>query len=1165
MTASPGSRAADVPSSPGAASRPQSPGTSRRALLSAAGAIGASVAPLSFARADTPVPQGGHLPDGPAGAFATGPAADALARLLPHHADQVTLQPAEPSDGVERFRVTGTTGRLTVAGTSPAVLLTGVHWYLKYVCGAHLTWPGLHGSQSRLPARLPAPVRPLERTTRLPHRFALNDTSDGYTAPYADWAYWERMIDVLALHGCNEVLVIAGMEAVYHRTLVDAGYTDAEARAWLPSPAYQPWWLLQNLSGYGGPLSAELIEGRARLGRRIADRLRELGMAPVLPGYYGHVPTGFAERHGGDVHVVPQGIWHGFQRPDWLDPRTGAFAEVAAAFYRHQEDVFGPAAHFKMDLLHEGGTAGDVPVPDAARGVERALRSARPDATWVILGWEANPLPVLLDAVDRTRMLIVDGVSDRFSSVTDRERDWGGTPYAFGSIPNFGGRTTIGARTHRWHEKFFAWRDKPGSALVGTAYLPEAADRDPAAFELFSELAWTAAAPDEAARATWFASYADFRYGARDASARAAWQALYDTAYRHHAPERSDPHDSLFAARPDLAANRAAEYAPRALAYDPARFDAALAGLLAVAGPLRGSAAYAHDLTDVARQALEHRSRQYLPLLKAAYERGDLAAFRALAALWLKLLRLTDDMAGTHPAFLLGPWVQGARQLATDDGEREAFERTAKTLLTVWGGRATSDAGSLHDYANRTWHGLVSDFYLPRWQTWLDELADALAQGRAPRPVDWFAVEEPWTRQRKDYPLRPVADPHRTAQRVHDVLAAAPYQGAVQVSADPPVFPPGGRALMRVEFRNVNGLRATGPIDLVLDGVEARAAEDDGGSVARTDRAAEDAAGPPGGGPRQGAGGTASPQSGGPGQGTDGTANPQGGGPGQGTEDAASPQGGEPGQGAGGTASPQSGSPRRGADCPGKASLPGVPAAGSATVSWWVGAPAAPLDRPLRRVPYTLTVTYGPLGADRVRDIRTGTFHEAHPPGAGWRTVSTNDAVFGQLGERFAIDGAGADLWKGTSEFGAVYREGIIGDGGSVTLRVTDQAATGPWARAGIIVRDTLAAAGSPGFVNLAVTPANGVVLSYDTTGDGTLDTYRRLTGITAPVLLRLTRTGTSYTGSCATDDGGPWRTVGTATVPRAAPEQDAGLFMSAANAGSGARGTVEFCDWQVQ
>ena len=96
-----------------------------------------------------------------------------------------------------------------------------------------------------------------------------------------------------------------------------------------------------------------------------------------------------------------------------------------------------------LDLLHEGGNAGDVPVGEAAKAVETALRTAHPDAIWAILGWQTNPSTDLLKAVDSSRMLIVDGLSDRYTTVTDRESDWGATPYAFGSIWNFGGHTPV--------------------------------------------------------------------------------------------------------------------------------------------------------------------------------------------------------------------------------------------------------------------------------------------------------------------------------------------------------------------------------------------------------------------------------------------------------------------------------------------------------------------------------------------------------------------------------------------------------------------------------------------------------------------------------------------------------------------------------------------------
>ncbi|MFD7440864.1 alpha-N-acetylglucosaminidase [Streptomyces sp. NPDC059909] len=1044
---------------------------SRRSLLGTAGAVGMGAAFASPASgvsmsASTGTGPGRGTGTGPgpgsgAGAGAdTAPAHSALRRLLPRHADQfrLTLLPARPdTPGPERFRVSGSTGRVEVEGTSPAGLLTGVHWYLKYVCGAHVSWSG---SRLDLPHRLPAPGRTLERTATVPHRFAFNDTHDGYTAPYADWPRWERLIDVLALHGCNEVLVTAGQEAVYHRLLLDFGYSDTEARTWLPTPSHQPWWLLQNMSAYGGPPSPVLIAKRAELGRRIVHRLRELGMSPVVPGYFGTVPDGFAARNPG-ARTVRQGTWNGLRRPDWLDPRTDAFAQVAAAFYRHQQELFGEVRHFKMDLLHEGGSAGDVPVPEAARAVERALRTARPGALWMILGWQTNPRRDLLDALDKRHLLVVDGLSD-LDAVTDREKDWGGAPYAFGTIPNFGGRTTLGARTHIWTERFPAWRDKPGSSLVGTAYMPESAERDPVALELFSELAWRTETID---RDAWFASYADLRYGGRDDAARRAFAALRDSAYRLSSRD-GRPHDSIFTDRPSLTA-ASGTYATRTPAYHPGVLDQAFAALLGVRPPLRGSDAYRYDLTDLGRQVLANRSWQLLPHLRSAHGRGDLAAFRTLARLWLKLMRLSEEMAGSHRAFLLGPWLEDARRMAGSDGEREQLERSARVLITTWADRATADDGRLANYANRDWQGLIGDFHLPQWQAFLDELEDALFQGRPPRTFDWYAVEEPWTRKRNAYPLRPLHDPYRTARRVYEVLARAPYQGTVTVTTAPVVLAPGGTSELTASFRNVNGFRATGPVGfaVTVTGLDAL---------------------PP-------------------------------------------------------------------------RSLPSVPAAGSAKVAWTLHAPPGPLTSPLEPLPYELSASFGPEGEDPVAAVQRGTLFVAGPLAAGWRTHSSNSAVFGQLGERFAINGSGGGLWRTTEQFGTVYQEGALRDGGGLTVRVDAQTATGPWARAGIAVRNRLATSRSPGFLTLAVTPAKGVMLSYDADGDGRLDSNRRIAGVAAPVLLRLSRSGASFTGAFSTDAGASWRPVATVTVPGAAAVQDAGLFMTAVHGGTGARGTAGF------
>jgi hypothetical protein len=1043
----------------------------RRRLLGTAGALGAGMA---IGSAD---PAAAHSPAGTAAHTAPGaprgnggeadgmrPAREAAQRLLPEHAAQITF--TQLTGATERFRVSGAEGRIEIAGTSPAVALSGLHWYLKYSAHAHISWAG---SQLNLPRQLPSPGAGHERSATVPHRFALNDTHDGYTAPYADWSHWERFIDVMALHGCNELLVTPGSEGVYHRLLRDFGYSDAEARRWIPAPSHQPWWLLQNMSEYSGPVSAGLLARRTALGKRIVTRMRELGMSPVVPGYFGTVPDDFSERNPGGT-TVPQGKWNGLPRPDWLDPRTSVFRKVAAAYYKHQRALFGEVTHVKMDLLHEGGRPGDVPVAAAARAVESALQTARPGATWVILGWQANPRRELLDALrHKDRVLVVDGLSD-LEKVTSREEDWGSVPYAFGTIPNFGGRTTIGAKTDMWTKRFTIWRDRAGSKLKGTAYMPEAGDRDPAAFELFSELAWRREAVD---REKWFKDYARLRYGGQDAAAQRAFAVLRSGAYQISSAD-GRPHDSIFAARPSLSARSGTHFATHSPAFDLPDFDAVLTNLLAVKEKLRDSDAYRYDLADAARQTLANRSWLLIGQLKAAYGRADLAAFRKLSTLWLSLMRLSEEVAGTHSAFLLGPWLADARASAGDDAkEKDKLEETARTLLTTWAERPTADVGQLANYANRDWQGLIGDFHLPQWRAYLEALEDALAAGGEPKAFDWFAVEAPWTRETKAYARRPSGDVHRTAQRVREALAKAPYQGSLTLSAHPATLRPGGSSELRATFRNENGMRSTGPVDFSVKGLH--------------------------------------------------NAEPHG-----------------------------------------STSVLSVRHGERATVRWRVSAPEQRLKRPLKRLPYELAVEYGPRGERRVRTAQHGDLWVAGPLEAGLSTVSGNEAVFGQLGRRFAINGAGADLWKGTAEFGALYREGALREGGSATVRVTSQEATGDWARAGIIVRNDLPGAASPGFVNLAVTPGNGVALSYDSTGDGTLDTYRRVTGVKTPVLLRLSRKGGTVKGELSADDGATWRTVAAVTVPRLAARQDAGMFMSAAGGGSGARGTVEFADWAL-
>ncbi|MEY9905365.1 alpha-N-acetylglucosaminidase [Catenulispora sp. MAP12-49] len=715
------------------------------------------------------VPDAPHAPHAPpVQAFDPTPARGVLERLLgTAYADQIELLAAPAQDDVDRYRIRASTGSrplaVTVEGTSTSALLAGVGWYLKYVAGVTVSLPG--DSLAALPATLPAPRTHLSGAAAVKHRFALNDTENGYAGAYRTWADWERTLDVLALHGFTEVLIAAGQDEVYRRVFTEFGYQADELDAWIPAAAHQPWWLLGNLQGAvgapGGRIGTDPSARQAgvALVQQAAARLRELGLTPVLPGYLGQVPQGFAARNPG-ARVLPQGRWNNYQRPDWLDPRDPRFTRIAESFYRHQGELYGRSTAYKMDLLHEGGSSDGVPMGDEAVSVMTALQAARPGATWVMLGWQANPRRDVLDAL-RTcapsvcahgSVLIVDGCSDKFAGF-DREADWGGTAYAFGTITNFGGRSLLGANAATWTDRFpKAWAAK-GSALTGTAWMPEASGHDPAAFELFAELAWR---PDPFDLTAWFGQYAARRYGKVDAAATQAWQALAQTAYSLAPGTYSQAQDSLFSAWPDLSAVSASPDGP-AMRYDGAAFQQAVLLLLQADPSLRAVDAYRYDVVDLARQALANHARVLLPKIKAAYVARDAAGWRALTGRWLDAMALLDRLLATDERFLLGTWLRSGGY-------------DARSLITTWGGR--DQATLLRNYAGRELAGLVADVYLPRWRKHFAAL-EPVVTGAAKQgaQTDWFALDDAWARGGKAYPTTPTGDPFAVANVAAALLA----------------------------------------------------------------------------------------------------------------------------------------------------------------------------------------------------------------------------------------------------------------------------------------------------------------------------------------------------------------------------------------------------------
>jgi alpha-N-acetylglucosaminidase len=521
-----------------------------------------------------------------------------------------------------------------------------------------------------------------------------------------------------------------------------------------------------NLCCFNGPISNSLLHKRVSSAQRIIARLRELGMTPVLPGFYGIVPADFQKKFP-DAHVIPQGEWAGFTRPGWLDPRDPMFAKLAAAFYRNQLALFGDSSIYDMEVFQEGGSSGDVSVPEAARDVQNALSAAHPGAYWMMLAWQGNPRQDLLGGVDRRHLFIIDIDHDRVPR-DDRQKDFRGAPFLFGGIWEFGGRTTLGANIGNITERLQRLGRTNGN-MVGTAVFSEGMDNNPFAFDLFTEMAWRSEPVDTA---EWTGDYVRRRYGAADLHALAAWKIMLNTAYAiridevNFNSERDAAQESLFNAQPSLTADRASNWSPQAMRYDAEVFKRALPEMLRVAHPLRTSETYQYDLVDIARQTLANESRVLLPQIKTAHDGKNRPRFEALTRRWLRLMDMQDQLLATNRFFLVGAWLADVRPWASNLTESARLDYDARSILTTWGDRRASEDGGLHDYGNKDWAGLTRDYYRARWQDYFQSLDAELRSGSPAVPIDWYALGDAWNHGTQRYSGRPHGDAYAIATRI---------------------------------------------------------------------------------------------------------------------------------------------------------------------------------------------------------------------------------------------------------------------------------------------------------------------------------------------------------------------------------------------------------------
>jgi alpha-N-acetylglucosaminidase len=684
---------------------------------------------------DAPIALGGSGKRSLAGTASYPGVKELAMRRVPWLAPHLVFSNLEKEDSNDVFELSTKNGTVDIAASGANAAAVGLNWYLKYYCHRSMSHMG-----DNLSPVYPLPVleTPLKIDASAQIRYALNYCTYNYTMSFYTWKDWAHELDWMALNGVNTLLVANGEEAVWQNVLIRMGYGHSAIDSFITGPAYNAWWLMGNIQGWGGPMPQTQIDDRKVLVQKMLARMGELGIEPVMPAFFGMVPGTLKDKL--KAHIIKQGTWGFFTRPDILDPTDTAFDRIAGLFYEETRNLYGKDIHyFSGDPFHEGGITDGIDLGEAGLHIQNAMHRYFPGSVWVLQGWQQNPRAEMLAKVDKSDVL----VQELFGETTnnwEKRKAYEGTPFIWCMITNYGERPGLYGKLQRYaDEPYRAGHGEYASFLKGVGIMPEGINNNPVAYDLMLEVGWRQEHIDVS---EWIKNYALYRYGKYNEDIAAAWQLFLQTIYSSPEGYQEGPPENILCARPALQIKSVSTWGTLRKNYDIALYQKAVRLFAKAAPDFKGSDTYAIDLVNFKRQVLANKADSVFAGVATAYRKKDTVAFGWYTSHFLALSDSMEHLLNTHPYYRLSTYQKQALASGRTPEEKQNNLHNAMMLITYWGGNDPRE-DNLHEYAYKEWAGMMQSFYKKRWALYFDYLRKRLKGEPAVEP-DWFRWERDW-------------------------------------------------------------------------------------------------------------------------------------------------------------------------------------------------------------------------------------------------------------------------------------------------------------------------------------------------------------------------------------------------------------------------------------
>ena len=537
----------------------------------------------------------------------------------------------------------------------------------------------------------------------------------------------------MALHGINLSLALVGSEKILIEVFREIGLTDDEIWAFLSGPASQSWNRLGNIHGsWNGEIPRSWIEGQFVLSKQILARMVELGIVPILPAFTGFVPNALPRAQAG------AGLSHGSQWSDFpeeytntsfLEPMDPLFQRVQKLFIGKQRKAYNDVSHmYILDQYNENLPFSNDPdyLRNTSRSTLQSLKAADPMATWIMPAWLFSDAkfwtPGIIESwfagIEVDSDLVVLDLSAESTPLWQQTDSFYGKSWIWCQLHNYGGNMGLGGQI--MNITMNATKAVTSSrSLLGFGLAMEGQEQEnQIVYDLLLDQAWSETSVDTQ---RYFHDWVTSRYSGNAVIPKGiydAWEAMRATVYNNTNLTSSAVSKSIFGLEPKLVglADRPGRH-PTTIHYPPIIlvrawrlfFEASFEDMNLWKHP-----AYLHDLVDITRQVIANEFASSYTTLISIYTANpaNQSAVSSAGQKLLGLLDMLEKVLDTNENFRLITWINLSRALGgSNESAADFYEREARMQITLWG-----PSGEISDYASKDWSGLISTYYLPRWE-----------------------------------------------------------------------------------------------------------------------------------------------------------------------------------------------------------------------------------------------------------------------------------------------------------------------------------------------------------------------------------------------------------------------------------------------------------------